>query len=152
MTPRHWTRTPIGTCEGVRHMLIRITIFVLTLACLVDVARGARPTPPIGAASDVADWRSAKLGREKLPAELGVGADGLLVVTGGAFTNADAAQVAAMVDASGFDVVNLAHRDLAGDAAAFSKAIGAAKAKFVSASFTLPQATPWKSHAVIERG
>jgi hypothetical protein len=87
-----------------------------------------------------------------LPAELGVGADGLLVITGGAFAGADAAQVAALVDAGGFDVVNIAHRDLSGDAAALAQAIGAAKTKFVSASFTLPQGTPWKSHAVIERG
>src|SRR5688572_6779378 len=134
-------------------MLIRITILLLTLTCCVEAAHAARPTPAIGATCDMIEWRSAQLGREKLPAELGVAADGLLVVTGGAFASGvDAAQIAALADAGGFDVVNLAHRDLTGDAAAFTTAINAAKAKFISASFALPQGTPWKSHAVIERG
>src|SRR5687767_7443174 len=121
MTPRTWISSRSNARECLT-MFTRITVAVLTLLASFDVAYAARPTPPIGAASDVADWRSAKLGREKLPAELGVGADGLLVITGGAFANSDVAQVAALADAAGFDVVNLAHRDLAGDAAAMTTA------------------------------
>lgn len=142
-----------------KHVSFPTAILSIAVMCasFAQVALAARPTPTIAAASDVADWRVAQLGRQRLPAEVGAG-DGLLVITGGAFastTSADpaqqAAQAVALADAAGFDIVNLAHRDLTGDAAALAAALGSAKANFVSASFSLGSATPWKSHALIER-
>jgi Mg-chelatase subunit ChlD len=123
----------------------------------VSSARAAdvrRPVPTVVAACDVIDWVSAEIGRAKLPAEAAA-ADGLYVITGGvrAVGGADAktagAQTAALIDAAGVDVVNLAHRDLVAE----PSALAPAAAKLVSASFTSQgQPAPWRSHAIIERG
>lgn len=106
---------------------------------------------------DPAKWTAAKIGRQGLVAAGGTG-EGALVLTGGAFDGGAPAGSerlaadAAMVDAAGFDVVNLAHRDLRGDAASLASAIEKSKAVYISACFQLPQghATPWKPMAVVE--
>jgi hypothetical protein len=137
------------------HCIVTLMIFLAA----APSALAARALPPIAGACDLADWRSAQIGRAKLPADLGITAsDGLLVVAGGAFTGADldpkqhASKVVALIDAAGFDVVNLAARDLVGDPAALGNAINSSKAKFISASFSLLSGAPWKPFTIIERG
>ncbi len=133
---------------------------LLLLSILLLPAYGAAPAAPtVLSFSDLRDQTAAKLGREGL-IKAGGSADAMLAVTGGALVGGAAAgdqRLAvdvAMVDAAGFDVVNLAHRDLRGEAAALAGAIGKSKAKFISASFQLPpgQTTPWRPMAVVERG
>jgi hypothetical protein len=122
--------------------------------------QGETPLPCILHMCDVADWAAARHGRDALLAAADAGGDGLLVATGGALTSCGAprgkrfAFAAAMLDAAGFDVVNLAHRDLAGDPKRLAAALKGARAAFVSASFRMPApaATPWKPFAVVERG
>ena len=144
---------------------VRVLIAVAALLSLparpTDAAADRRPVPAVSAACDVTDWRAARLGRDRLPAEAGADvAGGLLVLTGGAFASADLdpkdrdAAVIGLADAAGFDVINLAQRDLAGDLRPLSAAVAGARAAVVSASFTLPEGTPtpWKSHVVLDRG
>src|SRR5687768_2604126 len=108
-----------------------------------SAARAARPTPPVAALGDVADWRAAKLGRAALPLEADE-KNAILVVTGGAVaTSLDAKQAALLADAAGIDVLNLAQRDLPADPAS----LAGTKAKFVSASFSVPGA-PWTPHVL----
>src|SRR4051812_44734715 len=146
-----------------RHFLMTVLALIGASAETASFAADApsRALPTIAAACDVADWRPAQLGRDRLPAQSGAGsADALLVVSGGGFVapafdpQQHAARIVALADAAGIDVVNLAARDFAaaGDATKLAGGIGAAKAKFISASFKPPTATTWKSHAIVERG
>jgi hypothetical protein len=127
--------------------LYSLSIAIVLL--MISSAWADRALPPVVAMSDVADWRIAAIGRDKLP----VGKDAVLTVTGGAFVSAtvdakdQAARSVALIDAAEFDVVNLAHRDLVGDLTALPKA----KTPLVSASFAAAGAS-WKSHAIVERG
>ncbi|HEX8524742.1 MAG TPA: DUF4352 domain-containing protein [Tepidisphaeraceae bacterium] len=128
---------------------------MLAIALLVSAARAQEkhPLPVVWSACDVADWRLAQIGRDKLPKTFGANVDALVVVSGGAFVNADleAKEIVAFAGAAGIDVVNLAQRDLGSDPGVLAGAIGSGKTKFVSASFSLAGAT-WPSHAVVERG
>ena len=110
-------------------------------------AAAERPVPAVLALADIAEWRLAMLGRAALP----TGADAknaILVVTGGATASvSDLGQAAALAEAAGIDVINLAQRDLP----AGPGALAGTGTKLVSASFTAPGST-WRSHLVIERG
>src|SRR3982751_705930 len=91
--------------------------FVIVLALLgaicarINSTSQAADAPTIAAACDVADWRAAQLGRDRLPAP--ASADALLVVSGGAFVppafdaQQHAARIVALADAAGIDVVNV---------------------------------------------
>ena len=124
------------------------------------VGAAAELPPPIVHLCDLGEQTAAELGRERLLAALGLEGDAIIVSTGGALLAQGAAPgervacAAALVEAVPFDVVNLAHRDLAGDPAALADAIGRKSVQFVSASFRLPAGsdTPWKDFAVVERG
>jgi hypothetical protein len=137
---------------------MKLRLLFLTVLLLPAYALAAASSPVLLNFSDLHDWTAAQLGHDRL-IQSGGEANALLVVTGGAFDGAAASEQrtaadAALIDAAGFDVVNLAHRDLRGNAAALVDMIGKAKAKFISATFELPQGqtTPWKAMAVIEKG
>ncbi|MHC4984502.1 MAG: hypothetical protein ACYTF6_15220, partial [Planctomycetota bacterium] len=80
--------------------------------------------------------------------------------TGGALTSYGApadsrlACAKAMLDAAGFDVVTLAHRDLVGQPGKLAGSIKGGRAVLVSASFRMPAGTPtpWKPLAIVSRG
>jgi len=129
--------------------MARMTFAAALLVLLVASTRAAaeRPVPTVLALADIAEWRIAMLGRAALPAEAD-GKNAILVVTGGvAAMVADPGQAAALADAAGIDVINLAQRDLPAEPAA----LVAAGARFISATFAAPGAS-WRSHAIVERG
>jgi von Willebrand factor type A domain-containing protein len=136
---------------------------VVALLCVIaaaSVASATEDASTIVAACDPGDWAAARLGRKGLLERASLSDGALLVLTGGALASSGSPESAAcaypvaMLDAAGFDVVNLAHRDLVGDAGRLAKAVGGSKAAFVSATLRLPEgtATPWKPYVVIERG
>jgi 2',3'-cyclic-nucleotide 2'-phosphodiesterase (5'-nucleotidase family) len=135
-----------------------VVAFLCLIAAATLASAGEDPASLV-AACDPAEWSTAKLGRDALLRATGL-ADAVLVMTGGVLSasaapdGAASAFPVAMLDAAGFDIVNLAHRDLVGDSSLLVKAIGASKASFVSATFSLPEGgeTPWEPFAVIERG
>lgn len=131
----------------------------MSLGLVCAVAR-ARPLPVVLGVCDPSRLNAAMLGRARLLAAAGAEPDAIVCLTGGALASPAmpaanrAAQAIALADAAGVDVVNLAARDLTGEATALAGAIQAAKARFVSASFRLAPggAAPWADVAFVERG
>lgn len=131
----------------------------MTLSVAVAALARAAALPTIVALTDPAQPTAAALGHDRLLAATGAGPGSLVFIAGGGFSaigadsNERAAKAAALLDAAGADVVNLAHRDLAGDAGKLAAAIASAKAKFVSASFKLPGGakTPWRNVVFVDR-
>jgi hypothetical protein len=113
---------------------------------------------PLIHCSDTASWNSAKWGRAALLKSLGL-KQALLLSTGGSLSasgrpagDADAFPVR-MLSVAGFDVVNVAHRDLTGAAGA-KKLLAAMQAekrvRFVSGNVTLASGgAPWKPYVVV---
>ncbi|MEN8148908.1 MAG: VWA domain-containing protein [Planctomycetota bacterium] len=139
------------------------TVPVVSLLCLLaaaSLASAADDPATLVGACDPFDWSAAKLGRKGLLEGAGLGDETLIALTGGGLVSSGSPEDAAfawpvaMLEAAGFDVVNLAHRDLVGDASQLAKALGESKIAFVSANLALPDgvATPWKAFVVIERG
>src|SRR4051794_2376962 len=102
-------------------------------SCAFAADAPPRSLPTIAGGCDLADWRAAQLGRDRLPAASGAAsADAIFVVTGGGFVapafdpQQHAAQIVALADAAGIDVVNLAARDFAaaGDATKLAAGLG----------------------------
>ncbi len=148
---------PASTGTRSRRTFLAATV-VATLTARAFAAEP--PPPPIVHLCDLGEQTAAELGRERLVAALNAGSDAIIAATGGVLAAQGAAPgeriacAVALAEAVPFDVVNLAHRDLAGEAAALADAIARAKVQFVSASFRLPAGrdTPWKELAVVERG
>ncbi|MFQ5844092.1 MAG: hypothetical protein ACE5JG_03810, partial [Planctomycetota bacterium] len=136
-----------------------VGIAVAAVATLALASLAHAGDTPVVVACDPADRVSAKLGRDGLVRALELDDGAILAVTGGALASGGAPKDAAetyapaMLDAAGFDVVNLAHRDLAGDADRLAAALAAAKVRFISATFRMAEGkpTPWK-RSVIVRG
>ncbi len=105
---------------------------------------------------DPGDWLIARHGRDSLLEASDAAPGSMLVVTGGALSSAgappgrEAAFAVAMLEAAGVDVVNLAHRDLTGDAVEFREALAGCESGFISASFTMPDQT-WDPYVAVER-
>jgi len=136
-----------------------ILVVLCVLVAVLPASAGDDPVTLL-AACDPGDWTAARLGRKGLLEGAGLGDGARLVLTGGGLVSSGSPEGAArtypvaMLEAAGFDVVNLAHRDLVGDAARLAKAIRDSKIAFVSANLRLPEGmtTPWKPFVVIERG
>ncbi|MBN2492536.1 MAG: VWA domain-containing protein [Planctomycetes bacterium] len=155
MSKSHGSRT---TFSGV--ILALAAMMLGTAPGTPALAQSTTAPLPVVAACDPGDWVAAKLGRPALLGAFGVEEPALLVLTGGALVasgspaEAGCAYPLAMLAAAGVDVVNLAHRDLTGDAATLAAAIRAAPVRFVSANLRLPEGTPapWERCAILERG
>jgi len=112
---------------------------------------------PLVHCSDASDWSAAKLGRKALLKSLGV-RDALVLSTGGSLSASGrpakkgTAYPVKMLSAAGFDVVNVAHRDLVGKAGA-AQLLAAMRAtrgpRFVSANVKIAGA-PWKPFAIVK--
>jgi len=141
---------------------MKMVPFVSLLCLLAAVSPTAAADDPavLVGACDPGNWTMARLSRKGLLEEAGLGDAALLTLTGGGLVSSGSPEGAAftypvaMLEAAGFAVVNLAHRDLVGDAAQLSGAIRNSKIPFISANLRLPDGTPtpWKTFVVIERG
>ena len=129
----------------------------LGLACAEPLRAGE--AVPLIHCSDTADWGAARWGRAQLLKSLGE-KDALLLCTGGSLSvcglpaEGKSDFPVRMLEAAGFDVVNLAHRDLTGrgGAGALLAAMRSAKGtQFVSANISMKGA-PWKPFGIVSRG
>jgi von Willebrand factor type A domain len=141
----------------IRILAVSAVIFC-TVSGLAVEARAAEGLPLIHC-SDIRSWNLSRWGRKALLKSLGE-KDALLLSTGGSLSASglpsakSRAFPARMLDAAGFDVVNIAHRDLSGGGAARAllNAIKTCKrTKFVSANISIKGAT-WKPYVIVKLG